>query len=248
MGNEQISDVVSKMVINARIGLLVPSSNTTMESEFWRMAPKGISIHVARMSLRNHTLEENLNMEKDAVKGAVDLKTAAVNLIVYGCTSGSFVGGPDAERKLTRNLEEAAGVPVITTTRAVIEALEAVRAKKIVIATPYPAEICQKEEDFLKKKFSILALKGLGIVDNLEVGRLMPDAAAKLANEIFVSEADAVFISCTNLRTIEIIEALESELGKPVVTSTQASMWLALKKLKFKEGLTGYGTLLRDFL
>jgi maleate isomerase len=194
-------------------------------------------------------MEDNLNMEKDAVKAAADLKTANVNLIVYGCTSGSFVGGPESEKKLTQTLEEETGLPVITTTRAVIDGLRALNAKEIVVATPYPEEIYKKEKEFLEKmSFEVLAIRGLEIIDNLEVGRLAPEVAYRLAKEVFTTKADAVFVSCTNLRTIEIIETLESELAKPVITSTQASMWRALRELKIRERLNGYGKLLRENL
>jgi maleate isomerase len=188
-------------------------------------------------------------MEEDAVKAAADLTTAGVNVIIYGCTSGSFIGGPDWEAKLTHTLEEETGLPAITTTRAVIEGLKVLNAKKIVVATPYPHEIDEKEREFLENKgFRVLAMKGLGIIDNLKVGLQAPETAYRLVKEIFMPEADAVFISCTNFRTIEIIEALELDLIRPAITSTQASMWAALRKLNIKDKTSGFGKLLREHL
>jgi maleate isomerase len=232
-----------------RIGLLVPSSNTTMEAEFWRMVPEGVSVHVARMRLTEHTVEGNIEMEKDSVKAAKDLVTANVNVIVYGCTSGSFIGGPKWEEDLTQRLQRETCLPVVTTSRAVVNALRTFNAEKIVVATPYPEEINQKEHEFLEALgFKVLRMKGLNIVENIKVGQQTPDVAYKLAKEAFTEEADAIFISCTNFRTIDIIDLLEEDLCKPVVTSTQASMWAALKELKIKKSFTKYGKLLREYL
>lgn len=232
-----------------RIGLLVPSSNTTMEAEFWKMAPEGVSIHVARMRLTEHTIKSNIEMEKDSIKAAKDLSTANVNVLVYGCTSGSFIGGPKWEEELTQKLQSETGLPVVTTSRAVVNALKTFNAKKIAVATPYPDEINQKEHEFLEALgFKILKMKGLGIIENIKVGLQTPDVAYKLAKEVFTKEVDAIFISCTNFRTIEIIDLLEEDLNKPVVTSSQASMWAALKELRVKESFTRYGRLLMEHL
>ncbi|MEM3831723.1 MAG: aspartate/glutamate racemase family protein [Sulfolobales archaeon] len=136
----------------------------------------------------------------------------------------------------------------ITTAQAVIEALKTLGAREIVVATPYIEEINERERRFLEDQgFRVLRIKGLGIRKNTEIGRLPPWTAYRLALEAIRDlRADALFISCTNFRTIEIIEALESRLGIPVISSNTASMWLALRSIGVKDRIP-YGRLLREY-
>jgi len=231
-----------------RIGLIVPSPDTTAEAEFWKLVPPGVSVHVARMHYpKTITIEAHDEMEKDSVKAARDLTTGGVNLILYGCTSGSFFRGREGERETVKRLEEASGLPVITTSMAVVEALNALGAKKIVIATPYPAELDEREKTFFEAfDFDVVKIKGMGISDSLGIGWLGPEESYRLARSIASPAADAIFISCMNLRTVEILEALERDTGKPAVSSSQASMWLSLRALGIKDPVKGYGSLLED--
>lgn len=232
-----------------RIGLLVPSSNTTLESEFWRMVPAGVSVHTARMRLLSNTVEENINMEKYAMESAIDLSTAKVNVIAYGCTSGSFVGGQQWEADLTQKLTSTTGLPVITASMAVVNALKSLKVTRISVVTPYPEDINQREKAFFEGAgFDIVKIGGLSFRDNVEVGLQEPSATFKIAKDSFEIDAEALFISCTNLRTIDIIDVLEKDFGKPVVTSAQALMWAVLHKLKVSDQITHYGTLLREHL
>jgi len=235
-----------------RIGLVIPSTNTTMESEFWKLAPNGVSIHVNRMFLpapTNARWEEALQeMEKHTNRAVKELCTADVDIIVFGCTAGSFHQGQESERELTRKIEEAAKLPVITTSRAVVDALRCVGAQRIVFTTPYDPDLTQKEKDFLEANgFTVLGMDYLNCVDNVKVGWMTPQVPYEQVKRVFVSGADAIFVSCTNVRSVEIIKTLESDFGRPVVTSTQASMWAALRKLGIGEKMSGHGTLLEKY-
>ncbi|MBO8175560.1 MAG: aspartate/glutamate racemase family protein [Thermococcus sp.] len=231
-----------------RIGLIVPSSNTTMEMELHSALPEGVSLHTARMPLKGITEEELLKMSSLAVESARLLKDADVDLILYGCTSGSFIGGVNFEAELEEKIEREINVPVVTTSTAVVEALKILDAQQIIVITPYTDEINQREKEFLEaNEFEILDIRGLGIVDNLQVGKLEPYEAYRMAKAMFMDEADAIFISCTNLRTFEIIEALEEDLGVPVVTSNQASLWLALRELDVREKIPWLGKLFVEY-
>ncbi len=230
-----------------RIGLLVPSSNTTMEPEFYRMAPAGVSIHTARMMLEDVTLETLIKMAEEAVKEAKGLATAEVDLILYGCTSGSFVGGVDWEEKLVDRIERKTGIPTISTSRAVIDAQRELNVEKIAVATPYTDEVNQRARDFLEAYgISVTAIRGLGIVKGVDIGRVEDPTVEKLVESV-VNGADAVFISCTNLPTIKLIEPLENKLKRPIVTSNQASLWAALRRCRLT-GVEGYGILLSSHL
>lgn len=227
-----------------RIGLLVPSSNTTMESEFFRMAPEGVSIHTARMRLVDATPEALIEMAEDAGRAASLLATAEVDVIVYGCTTGSLVGGVEWEERLVQRMERETGIPAVTTIRAVVDSLKDLEVGRVAVATPYTDDLNQLEREFLQSEgIEVATIRGLGIVRNVDIGRTDGAAVKRLVDEV-AGGADAVFISCTNLPTIDLIEPLEAELGRPVVTSNQASMWAALRSCGL-DGVKGYGLLLR---
>lgn len=231
-----------------RIGLIIPSSNTTMEPEFWQMAPKGVSIHTARMRLSNVTVDELIQMEKNAVAAAKLLATASVDLLVYGCTTGSLIKGPGYDREISEKLTRETGISSIATATAVLKALETLGAEKVALVTPYTKEVTWKEIEFLEKQgYMVVDVKYLGIKENTMIGKQEPYTAYRLAMRLDAGKADVVFISCTNFRTIEIIPILERDIGLPVFSSNTATMWMALKELGIKESLKGYGSLLDKY-
>ena len=228
-----------------RVGLIVPSSNTTMESEFWKLVPEGVTIHTSRVQLVEVTPKALRDMTMESLKAAEDLATAEVDIIVYGCTTGSLLEGIEWEQKLRKSIEAKTGIKTITTALAVVEALHALNVSKLVVATPYIEELNQLEKKFLEDSgFKVLNIKGLNIIKNTDIGRQPPWTAYRLVREIFVPEADGVLISCTNFRTIEVIELLERDLKKPVVSSNTASVWLALHELGISPNIRGFGKLL----
>ncbi|AAL81468.1 maleate cis-trans isomerase [Pyrococcus furiosus DSM 3638] len=230
-----------------RIGLLVPSSNTTMEMELHSYLPEGVSLHTSRIPLKKVNEEELTKMVGYSIEGAKLLADAGVEVIAFGCTSGSFIGGKDFEKELEMKIEEEVKIETFTTSTAVLEALNVLDIQSLVVVTPYIDEINQREKEFLEENgFTVLDIRGLGIEDNLEIGRLSPYIPYMLAKSMFMEEADGVFISCTNLRTFEIIEKLERDLGIPVVTSNQATLWYALREIDVRESLP-LGKLLREF-
>lgn len=229
-----------------RIGLMIPSSNTTMEEEFRRLLPDGVSLHTARMRLKKATVDELENMEKYMDEAANELADAKVDILVFGCTTGSLIKGYGYDLKLNSRMTEITGIPSVTTATAVIEALRELDINSVCIATPYIKELDEREKKFLEDNgFNVINIKGLGIVDNIEIGKLDPLVAYRLAKEVYNPKCDGIFISCTNFRTIEIIEKLELDIGKPVISSNQATFWAALKRLKIKDKIENYGSLLR---
>jgi maleate isomerase len=230
-----------------RIGLLVPSSNTTMEPDFYSMVPNDISVHTARMRLVEVNPDGLLKMAEDAERGASLLSSAGVNVIVYGCTTGSLVGGVDWERDLTLRISDKTGIRTISTGGAVVEALCVLGGKRIGVVTPYSDVLNSREAGFLTAKgLEVSEIKGLGLINNLEIGRVSSHVIEGLVKDV-ESDADVIFISCTNLPVIKIIEKLEKELNKPVVTSNQASLWAALLDSNITS-IPGYGALLREKL
>ncbi|MET1101359.1 MAG: aspartate/glutamate racemase family protein [Pyrodictiaceae archaeon] len=231
-----------------RVGLIIPSSNTTMEPEFYSLMPVGVSVHTTRVPLREVTSEELIRMEEKAVEAAELLATADVDIIVYGCTTGSLVKGPGHDEEIARRLSKASGKPVLPTATAVIEALRALRAKRIALVTPYIDEVNEREIKFLEHHgVQVEELRSFRIKANIEIGKLEPYQVYRLAREVR-RDLDAVFISCTNLRTIEVIDALEKDLGLPVFSSNTATVWATLRRLGVREVGMAVGRLLKELL
>jgi len=228
----------------SRVGLLLPSSNTTMEPDLYRMAPKDVTVHTARMMLRDVTPEGLEEMAGEATRAARLLKTADVDILAYGCTSGSLIRGVEWEKSLRRRLEETAGVPAVTTAGAVVEGLRALGAERVSVFTPYTDAVNMHEKSFLEAHdYRVDTMRGLGLTDNQMIGRV-----SMMQLESFIVPArgsDAVFVSCTNLPVLHLVEELEERHRLPFVTSNQATMWATLRGLN-KSNIDGYGALLSD--
>jgi len=230
--------------MSPRIGLILPSSNTTMEPELYHMLPKDCTLHSSRMRLREVTVKALTAMEKDAVDAARELSDAEVSAVTYGCTSGSLFRGVGHDRRIEAKLEKIVKAPCVATSGAVVDSLRAMRVQKVVVATPYCKEVNDLEEKFLTaNNFEVVDIRGLSLVDNIEIGKQKPDVAYNLAKQLRYHEADGIFISCTNFPTIEVIERLERETGKPVVASNTATLWGIIRKLKLKKTVEGFGSL-----
>ncbi|CAM4295515.1 aspartate/glutamate racemase family protein [Bordetella muralis] len=235
----------------AKIGLIVPSTNTINEPEFYRLAPEGVTIHTGRAINAGPATQENYDRMAQGVLEAADLiKTAEVDVVAYGCTSGSIVCSLD---ELCDGMSERVGVPAIATAGAAVAALRALGAKRIAVGTPYIDFVNQRERDFLEQYgFDVVSIQGLDLghtqEERRDIGRVPPQSTFQLARAIDRTDADAIFLSCTNLATLDMIAAIEDELGKPVVTSNQATFWACLRLLGLSNAIPGYGRLLTDHL
>lgn len=231
-----------------RIGLLVPSVNTVAEPEMNRIAPEGIVAFAARMRNTKADFDDTLGLIKHVERATDELMSAHVDVVAFTCTAGSFIQGGKGEDELKKLIEKTAHVPSVTTSGAVVRALKTLKTRKLVIATPYPEEINRLEKAFFEENgFEVLAIKGLGITDAFLIGCEMPENTYRFVKSMDDPSADAIFISCTNYRTFDIIERLEDGCKKPVVTSNQATFWAALRTIGCLESIPGFGKLLREF-
>jgi maleate isomerase len=218
---------------DGRVGLVVPSSNTTNEPEFAGALPEGVSLHASRMRLADVDAESLSAMADDATECASLLATADVDVVAYGCTTGSLVHGPGYDEDIEARLGAEAGVPAVATAASIKRAFDALGVDSVAVTTPYIDDLNRREADFLEAAgYEVVDIDGLGLSSNTEIGSQEPETAADAARRVDDPDADAVFISCTNYRTFEIIPDLETELGKPVVTSNQATLWDALSRLE----------------
>lgn len=168
-----------------RIGLIVPSTNTTCEMEFHKLIPEGVSIHTSRCFLPEDKTPEDrivsvIKMSEGLLEAAKRVSSVEPDIVVWACTVGSFIKGKGYDVDLIENIEKAINVPVITTSTAVSKAINKLRVKNIAMATPYIDEINLKEKAFFEESIPglrIVNMKGLGIVNNLLKGRLFPESA-----------------------------------------------------------------------
>lgn len=239
-----------------KIGLLIFASNITIEPEFYRMIPEGISVHASRIPFKEVSRKALIEMEKGIYRAALLMTSIDFDVILVGCTSGSFVKGFGYDQNLIKRITRLTGVKTITTSTAVIDAMKLLKFKKVAVATPYTDEINEIEKKFIEAHgIAVTRIKGLGysrpakayplaskIVSG--IGLIEPTLTYKLAMDVDSKEADGIFISCTNLRTIEIIEPLERNAGKPVITSNQASLAMALRVMGIREKVKGFGLVL----
>lgn len=227
-----------------KLGMIVPSWNTVMEYETQRMAGTGISVHTQRIAHTADT-EENLMWMGTQVPAAAELLAhAKVSVICYGCTAGGFIKGPQYDREMAAQIKAATGIPGATSASAITDALAALGASRISVATAYEPWLNVKTREYLEASgFTVLAIDGFGTQAHAAV---TPERVAELAKKVDRTDAEAVFIGCSNLRTLEVIETLEQDLGKPVVTSNQASMWRMLRLAGSGHVVTGGGRLFRE--
>lgn len=232
----------------SKLGLLIPAVNVVMETDFARWAPPGVTSHATRVGRSKlvSTLDSELDTLNNSYEAVSLLIPAQPDLLLFGCTSATVARGAGVDLEIGRELSRrAGGIPCITTATAMVLAMRALGMKRIAMATPYVHEIDEVEVRFLEGYgFEVVRAEGLGIVNSLEIPRVSPEQIYHYGRKVCVPEADGIFISCTNFRSGEVLDVLERDLGKPVVTSNQASLWAALRSLGLRDSIPGAGRLL----
>jgi len=230
-----------------RIGLLVPSSNTTVEPEFYRALPNDVTVHCARMFLQQINADSIQRTADDVERESRGLASADVDVVVLGATAPSFINGLGYDREMCMRIEQACGKPAVTTSSGLIDALSEMGIKRISLGSAYPAAINEVCANFLSANgLDIVAMDGLGIEDNLIVGRLSAETAYEMGRSIDRPESEAIVLACTNWRSLAVVERIERDLDKPVLSTTQVSIWAALRRIGYSGNISGYGRLLAE--
>jgi len=231
-----------------RIGLIAPSTNTTLEPEFNRMAPEGVSIYVSRVHQAGAQGDpaSYRRMADGIATAATLLSTAEVDVVAFGCTSCTYFVPPEEVRAAMR---QHAGCEAVLTADAVVEALRHLGVRKIAVLGPRTELVTKREIEFLSaSNFEIVSSHCLGLGATEEerraIGRVPPDVLNRMAIAANRPDAEAFFISCTQLPTLTKIEALETMLGRPVITSNQATFWRCLRLIGCSAPIPGFGRLL----
>lgn len=239
-----ISYTLEDIAPGGRIGLLALATDYNSETDLRRILPDGVDLFTNRVLNANPLTIENLQaMAGDVTRAASGvLPGLGVDVMIYGCTSGTAaIGGAELQRLI--QLAQP-GVPCTNPILAANEALRALDAKRISILTPYSKGINKAVDAcFRAEGFEILNIDGFGLEDDIEMTGLPGAAIAEAAQQVCDPTADAVFISCTAIRSASIVDALEQSIGKPVVTSNQALVWHCLQLMNNPIPVTGFGQL-----
>jgi maleate isomerase len=231
----------------AKIGLLYLSDGD-LDAEFWQLVPSYVTVHITRtwvpegpLTIQAHqALAESGDIEESARRLAV----IRPDVIVYADTSITFFRGPDYDEEIARRMQEATEIPATTTSTAVVRALKTLGVERVTVLAPYLDEVSERLRLFLEGNgLQVVGYRSLNLGMGLDIGALSSSRVFELAREADVPRSQGLFISCTALSTVDIIESLESDLGKPVVTSNQATMWRALRMAGIEDRLPGLGTL-----
>ncbi|NSC21884.1 decarboxylase [Streptomyces albus subsp. chlorinus] len=227
------------------VGIVAPF-DFALDRELWRWVPDDVSLHLTRtpfvpveVSLDLARLVSEHETLREAVRA---LSAVAPEVVAYACTSGSFVGGTAGERAMTAAMEDAGDVPALTTSGALLDALREIGARRIALVTPYTKSVTDSLEEYLDEA-------GIGITGRCYLGltrhiwRVPYRDVVDMAREAVVDAPDALFISCTNLPTYDVIPQLEAELRMPVLSANQVTMWAALRALG-KQAVGPYQALL----
>lgn len=217
--------------LERRVGLIILATDHTSEPDFRRMvASERIGVYVARIPYANPTTPENLRKMQPALTAgaALILPDEPLDAICYSCTSASVVIG-DGEIEAAIQAAKP-GMPVVTPPMAGVRGLNAFGVRRISILTPYTVETSRPMADyFAARGFDILSFTCLGLEDDREMARIAPATLVNLAREATHKQADALFVSCTALRGALAVTGMEQAIGRPVVTSNQATAWNCLR-------------------
>ena len=230
----------------AKIGFISPGADWCGCREYYPLLPEGVALTVTTLGVQKIAPDNFEKVYEMYLPAAKSLAAAECDVIIAGGAAPFTYLGYDRAQKLMQEIREIVQLPLFCTLDAHFDALKALSAKKIVIATPHE-EDRNNERKLLCESlgFTVLNIKGLGLGSKLAMEKLPHYASYRLAKQVYdeAPEADAIYITCPLWQTVRHIEKLESDTGKPVVADVAAIIWAALKALNMKEAPKGFGRL-----
>lgn len=233
-----------------RLGFIELSTSIAVSAELPGALPAGAEALLTRLRLPAGEVSAAAlatMVDSDRLEEAArELADGGAAVVAFACTTGSLIRGAGFDRELAERMERASGVRATTTSTALLAALSELGARRVAVATPYVDELNDLEVRFLEAAgFEVTALRGLGIASDPEIARVPYARTRELVLEaVAAGDADAVFISCTNLPTLALLGQLEKELGRPVISSVAVTIWHALRLAGVVPSTNGMGSLL----
>lgn len=237
------------MAEDIQVGVIVPSVNSVVEGWYPKVVPDGVSVHFARMLMPAGTSPERIiEMDRtDGIHSIEQLASCRPHAIAYGCTASSIVQGHAFDAHTRDEIRRIAGCPGTTATHSIFTACAKLGLKRVVAISPYVEEVDTAEHKFFTEGgVETIAGACLGISDGFGLAAPGPDRILDLALGAWNPTADGMIVACLNFRSHLVIDQIEARIGKPVVTSTQATLWHVLQLAGVTAPLPGYGRLLRE--
>lgn len=227
------------------VGIVAPF-DFALDRELWRWVPDDVSLHLTRtpfVPVEVSLDQARLVSEHETLRAAVQaLQSVSPEVVAYACTSGSFVAGQVGEQAMTDAMAKAGEAAAVTTSGALLEALREIGARRVAVVTPYTKSVTDSLEDFLGEAgIEVTGRSYLGLTR--QIWRVPYRDVVEMAREATAEAPDALFISCTNLPTYDVIPQLEAELRMPVLSANQVTVWAALREVG-KQAVGPYQALL----
>jgi maleate isomerase len=244
-----------------RVGLIVPSSNTTMETEIpamlaarARIRPETFTFHSSRMRMKQVTPEELTAMDCDSQRCAAELSDARVDVMAYACLVAIMAQGRgyhhDSQNRLTMVAATESGnpIPVVSSAGALVDALHHLGARKVAVLAPYlkplTATVCAYIE---AEGVSVVDSISLEVADNVAVGRLDPAGLVEFAQQVDTSQADVLVLSaCVQMPSLPVLDEVQRRFDIPVISAASATVWSTLRQLNLDPVVPGAGALLAE--
>ena len=233
---------------NPKVGLIALSTDQTIEGDFYKICKNlPLDIFVNRIHNQNPLTKENLLKMQDDLELVTSkiLPDERINTIAYGCTSGTIAIGEDKVKE--KILLAKQDCYVTTPVTSAIKAFKQMNVRKIALFTPYPDAVNKTILDyFTQKSIEVSSFTSLNINLDSEIAQVDPNYILEISSKLKIKNADALFISCTALPVLDILDKLENKIQKPVLSSNQTLIWDTIRSVGCKSPIKGYGKLLEN--
>ena len=241
-------DTKFKKELNPKVGLIALSTDQTIEGDFNNICKNlPLEIFINRIHNQNPLTKENLLKMEDDLESVTNkiLPNEKINTIAYGCTSGTIAIGEDKVKE--KILLAKPGCYVTTPVTSAIKAFQQMNIKKIALFTPYPDAVNKTIlEYFTKKNIQVSSFASLNLNLDSEFANVDPNYILEISSKLETKNADALFISCTALPVLNILDKLEKKIQKPVLSSNQTLIWDTIRSVRYESPIKGYGKLLEN--